>query len=108
MVDPKIMCRKHLLGEHVECHMFLGHMKRKRGINGYLENNCLEMVSLYNRHKELAEEMLSRGYRHNSELEPIDTSCVYYYDQWQRDVKVDRKKSLSDLLERCPDCRKRV
>lgn len=24
MVDPKIMCRKHLLGEHLELHMLAG------------------------------------------------------------------------------------
>ena len=28
MVDPRLLCRKHLLGEHVENHMFIGTLKR--------------------------------------------------------------------------------
>ena len=28
MVDPQIMCRQHLLGEHTEMHMFVGTLKR--------------------------------------------------------------------------------
>jgi hypothetical protein len=31
MVDPRLVCSKHLLGEHVELHMFVGCLlKRKR------------------------------------------------------------------------------
>ena len=26
MVNPGFMCNKHLLGEHVECHMLVGHL----------------------------------------------------------------------------------
>jgi hypothetical protein len=107
LTDPRGMCRKHLLGEHVEHHMFIGHMKKKRGVNGYLKNNCLEMLSLYQRHKELAAEMRRRGYSHKSELEFKDTLCVYKYDQWQRDIQINKEESLKELTERCPDCRKR-
>lgn len=108
MTNPKIMCRKHLLGEHVECHMFIGHLERQRGLDGYIRENCIEMLSIHDRHKELAEEMESRGYNHKSPLEFMDTMCVYNYDQWQRDVKVDREKSLNELLTRCPECKKRA
>lgn len=31
VVNPKILCRKHLLGEHVELHMATGHLQRGRG-----------------------------------------------------------------------------
>ena len=27
-VDPKLMCNKHLLGEHVEMHMFFGTIQK--------------------------------------------------------------------------------
>lgn len=36
MLPPETMCRKHLLGEHVELHMLLGTMKRGRRIDGFL------------------------------------------------------------------------
>ena len=41
MVDPKIMCRKHLLGEHVEHHMFVGTINKRISIVGYLRDNLL-------------------------------------------------------------------
>ena len=106
MVDPRGMCRKHLLGEHVELHMWIGHLKRKRGLDGYVKNNCIEMVSIYQRHEELTAEMIRRGYNHKSPLEPMDTACVYYYDQHYRDVKVDRERALNDLTTRCDECRR--
>ena len=31
MIDPKLLCRKHLLGEHLEIHMFVGTINK--GIN---------------------------------------------------------------------------
>ena len=36
MVDPKKMCRKHLLGEHVEIHMMVGTLLKGRSIDGFL------------------------------------------------------------------------
>lgn len=50
MVGPKMMYRQHLLGEHVEIHMFIGTMKRKCSVWGYLRNNLLEMESIVSRH----------------------------------------------------------
>ena len=39
MVDPKFLCQKHLCGEHLECHMFLGTLKKNKKVDGYLKNN---------------------------------------------------------------------
>ena len=36
MLPPKGLCRKHLLGEHVELHMLLGSMRRGKNIDGFL------------------------------------------------------------------------
>ena len=105
MVDSRILCRKHLCGEHVETHMFLGHMKIGKGVDGYITNNCLQMCDLYKRHEELSLEMESRGYNHNS---PMDVSeCNLAIDKYpnDKDCKVNSKKSLVDLLDRCMECR---
>ena len=107
MVNPKGLCRKHLLGEHVELHMWIGHLKRKRGIDGYVRENCIEMLSIYDRHEDLSQEMIRRGYRHKSPISLDDTSCVYNYDQHQRDVKVDQEKALKLLFEKCSECEER-
>ncbi len=62
MVDPKKMCRKHLLGEHVEIHMMVGTLLKGRSIDGFLERGLLEPQSARIRHDALAAEMQARGY----------------------------------------------
>lgn len=69
MVNPKVMCRNHLLGEHVEVHMFAWNIDNKRAIDGYLANGLLEIHNLYCRHEEIKKEMMRRGYKHNSPLD---------------------------------------
>ena len=59
LVNPEIMCQKHLCGEHVEMHMFLGTLKKRKKVDGYITNNLFEPRLLYQRHKNLAEEMIS-------------------------------------------------
>ena len=68
MVNPKILCERHLLGEHCEIHMFVGAIKKQLSLNGYVENNLLECASLLERHDDLAEEMTRRGMNHASPL----------------------------------------
>jgi hypothetical protein len=102
LVDRKIMCRQHLLGEHLELHFFIGHMKRKKSIKGYLVNNCLQINEIYNRHEELVNEMKNRGYNHKSELEKID---LCYYKEFFN-VKINTESSKLDLKTRCNECQK--
>jgi hypothetical protein len=101
MVDPKIMCRKHLLGEHVELHMLVGHLKRARRIDGFVRNNCVQPRSINARHKALAKEMERRGYRHES---PLQSPVWSAYEL----VRVDAEASLIELTRRCPDCWERA
>jgi len=100
MADPQIMCRQHLLGEHVEIHKFVGAISHGKSVNGYLEKGLLEVQSLYARHEELVEEMKSRGYRH----------CSHVDEKWRTTEErgqVNRKKSLEELLKRCSRCERR-
>ncbi len=106
MVNPKIMCRKHLLGEHLEHHMFYEAIKNGRKVDGYVKNNLLEILSLKQRHDEVAEEMKRRGYRHNTPLE-VDLQKINQYSEDIKNYKIDKDKSLQDLLLRCSKCRKR-
>jgi len=105
MVPPQILCRKHLLGEHVETHMFKGAMRKHIALDGYLENNLLEIPQLANRHALLVEEMQRRGYRHASPLPAGEVEALgNSYPASQRQVKVDAEASRADLLSRCPEC----
>lgn len=104
MVDPKMMCRKHLLGEHVEHHMFVGTINKGISVDGYLRDNLLEPLSLVSRHKELVAEMEARGYNHRSELPVVLLAGL---TPAQCGVQIDREASLKELIRRCPECRAR-
>ena len=97
MVDPGTICRNHLLGEHLECHMFAGTIKRGKKIQGYLDKGLLEIHNIEKRHHELAEEMQRRGYKHRSPLEFIPE---------KKSGRIDRKRSAADLYGRCRECRR--
>lgn len=61
MVNPEMLCRKHLLGEHLECHMFVGTILAGKSLKGYVDNGLVEVDSLVQRHNDLAVEMSKRG-----------------------------------------------
>lgn len=96
MVSPDKMCRKHLLGEHVELHMLVGSLNRNKSIQGFLDKGLLEPQNIQQRHDVLVQEMKNRGYKHNSPLPDFHTDIV---------GEVSVEKSESDLKERCEVCR---
>jgi hypothetical protein len=105
MVNPAIMCNKHLLGEHVECHMLVGHLQRKRRITNYVRLNLLQPRSLGERHDQLACEMENRGMLHKSPLPEFDLS---YLPEEHRTYTVNVYTSLTELSGRCSECRGRL
>ena len=100
MVNPKVMCRQHLLGEHLEIHMFIGTINLQKKVDGYLEKGLLEIHNLYARHEELVEEMKRRGYNHRSD---VDKKWKYA----KRSGEIDEIKTLKVLSNRCSRCRSR-
>lgn len=100
MVDPRIMCRQQLLGEHAEVHAFVGAMDRGYSVKRYLVNGLLELHSLHSRHEELVKEMERRGYRHASSFDEK-------WKQAERLGTIDREKSYKQLMNRCSRCRER-
>ena len=105
MVDPKIMCNKHLLGEHVELHMFVGTLKKKKSIQGYINNNFLEPLSILDRHTALSVEMTDRGMNHKSPIDENLDNILNYLNIEIINYKINKDKSLEDLISRCPICK---
>ena len=103
IVNPAIMCRQHLLGEHQELHTFVGTLRKKSSIDGYLIEGELDPRLLEARHEELVAEMIRRGYDHYS---PIDVPDFSYLDL-QEDYYINPNASLDLLLSRCANCRER-
>ena len=104
MIDPKIMCRKHLMGEHLECHMFLGSIRNNKKLDGFVEKNCLEFKNLKKRHDEIITEMQLRGYTHKSPLKFDQKKYLNKYPPKIINSIVDKEKSIKDLLSRCHEC----
>ena len=104
MVHPTIMCNKHLLGEHVECHMLVGHLQRKRQITNYIRLNLLQPKSIRERHDQLALEMGNRGMSHKSPLPEYDLT---YLPKEHSLYTVNTEDSLIELLRRCSQCKER-
>jgi hypothetical protein len=101
MVAPRLLCRQHLLGEHLEVHMLANALAAGKPLTGYVAHGLVELDKLNMRHDALAEEMTARGYKHKTPLAPI------------RKVPpnaghVDVSKSIRDLRARCAECRKRI
>ncbi|MCM8780600.1 MAG: pyrimidine dimer DNA glycosylase/endonuclease V [Candidatus Omnitrophica bacterium] len=71
-VEPKRLCRNHLLGEHRELHAVWSILtNNKKGYSCHPETLRWKgkLLALYFRHQSLAKEMKKRGYIHKSNLE---------------------------------------
>lgn len=71
-VDPSVLCRVHLLGEHRELHALWTILTQdKKGYRMHPETKRWEgkLKALYKRHGLLVIEMEKRGYTHASDLE---------------------------------------
>ena len=95
-VNPENLCQQHLLGEHVEMHMFAGTIKKNISIQGYIKKGLVNPKMITTRHEQLAQEMKRRGLNHNSPL-CFDSSELPM-------TLVDVKKNEIELRKRCKKC----
>lgn len=102
MVNPRYLCRQHLLGEHKELHMLVGCLQKSKNIDGYINNELVFPQLVYRRHNVLVDEMLRRGYGHKSPLPLVDT--LPYVELTSYIIK----HNLGILAERCNDCFVRI
>jgi hypothetical protein len=98
MVNPRIMCNQHLLGEHVELHMLVGNIKRGKSIDGFL-SGLVDPSLVVQRHEELALEMVCRGMDHKS---PIDFTGNFISSRAVQSIS--EISNLKELANRCKQC----
>ena len=96
-VGPEKLCRKHLLGEHVEMHMFAGTINKGISIAGYIAKGLVNPREIQSRHNLLSEEMQRRGYNHQSALS-IDCSNLPI-------ASLSITENEIELKKRCRECR---
>jgi len=95
LVDPKKLCRQHLLGEHKELHQLVGSLRKGKSIKGHIEKGQVEIHSIEKRHKELVKEMLRRGYKHQSVLKKFKSFKA---------GKINILENERELERRCKNC----
>lgn len=106
MVNPRLLCRKHLLGEHGEIHKHRHNFVKQHSISKRVSPVVqIEPANMKKRHDELAEEMLRRGFNHNSPFEQPDIS---YLPEEEQHAQVNISIACVDLIERCPSCAKNI
>lgn len=106
MINPELLCNKHLIGEHGEIHKHRHNFIKKHNISGRIYPVVqIEPSSMKVRHDELAKEMLKRNMNHKSDYEQPDIS---YLSDDLRLAKVDTNISKLDLIQRCEECSKNI
>ena len=98
-VNPEFLCTKHLLGEHVESHMYVGCIKKGTSLKGYIDKGLVEVHNIKKRHDELVTEMLKRGFNHYTPIEEFTCQEIGY---------VNTEQNINELFNRCPNCRERI
>jgi hypothetical protein len=101
-VDPAILCRQHLLGEHRELHGLWNILTKHEGKGGYAAHPETRRwvgreAALFHRHAALVAEMKRRGYRHASDLD-----AALATGQAHQDVFIDAPHIQIELLCKKP------
>lgn len=103
-IEPRRLCRKHLLGEHRELHAIYSILLlNKKGYSRHPETLRWvgKLPALKKRHDDLVSEMVNRGYRHNSDL--IETSGQKSQEELintiEEQEKILREKPCECLLD---------
>lgn len=96
-LDPKYLCRTHLLAEHRELHAIWNILtKNKKGYSKHPETLRWKgkLKALYFRHEALKKEFKKRGYKHFSDLDKKLAK-----GKSRQDVLIDSLKKQREILK---------
>lgn len=106
-VPPAVLCRRHLMGEHHEMHVFMGRIRKRMPVSQYTSNGYLYLPALLRRHEDLVSEIYARGFKHESPPQ----ICQLDLDLYIEDLPpghglgyVDLSFSVETLRGRCQEC----
>ncbi|MBN2831496.1 MAG: pyrimidine dimer DNA glycosylase [Candidatus Omnitrophica bacterium] len=104
-IEPKRLCRNHLLGEHRELHaIWIIITKGKKGYSRHPETLRWKgkLKALYLRHERLVKELKRRGYSHRSNLEKRRATGSpkqkVFVDSYNRQLTILRNKKCKCLI----------
>lgn len=105
MIDPKLLCQRHLFREHCEIHRLVAILRNGFSIRGFLYKRVIDPSRIYHRHNEIEAEIIQRGGTPNS---PLSEAECCAFSRWHGSVRIDIGRSLSDLSSCCNECQKRI
>lgn len=107
-IDPRLLCKQHLLGEHSEMHEGVGLIESENTdpdtvqaqLEGQARAGNIDTTWFVPRHEALAAELKKRGGNHQSPLE--------YDDELAIGVGAVCPDESAGSLMKCPSCRERI
>jgi hypothetical protein len=103
-IEPKYLCRNHLLGEHRELHaIWVIITQNKKGYSKHPETLRWigKLKALYNRHQFLVNEMTQRGYNHRTPLQSSLACGVSIQNTYIHTIK----EQIDNLKQKHCECR---
>jgi len=103
-IEPKYLSRQHLLGEHRELHAIWSILvNKKKGYSNHPEvlRWKYKLVALAYRHLALEEEIIKRGYKHNSDLKEVEFNFFQEDKQTEFINTIEEQKQI--LLKKNPE-----
>jgi hypothetical protein len=104
-ISPDKLCRAHLLGEHNELHAIWNILTQGRKGYAYHPETKRwkgKLKALFRVHEEIVQEMLARGYRHQSPLDKrLAKGSLFqndFVDPLARQLEILRRKGCDCVL----------
>lgn len=101
-IPPDKLCRNHLLGEHNELHAIWNILTQgKKGYADHPETKRWrgKLKALFMVHEGIAQEMVERGYNHQSPLDKTlakgSSVQTFFVDPVERQIEILRQKGCS-------------
>jgi hypothetical protein len=93
-ISPEKLCRKHFLGQHRELHAIWSILvSGKSGYSRHPETLRWKgrLKALYLKHLQIEQEMIRRGYKHHSPLDPKLAAGIKTQTKFVNSVKEQRQ-----------------
>jgi len=105
LADPQYMCRQHLLGEHLEAHIFVSKMEKDYSLEGFIRGSMFFGAEYVKYRHDIIARYLSRfsNKEHKTPLWIGDFEKINY--PLKKPNEKDFSKSNDDLYGRCQKCR---
>jgi len=105
LIDPRLLCMKHLKLEHKDLHSIVKNLNSGINLDLYIVRGDIDPSNVFTRHEIVEQELQLRGVYTNSPLHKFECKAL---ETWYGKVNINLGRSLSDLSSACPSCHKRI